>query len=84
MGKTSKPVTILVLDADLYNSAEVQALVEKGHDVSVGAELKGFLDSWGLIIGRRCWYMDTKHLKYLDKIAIPAARKRQSNREGEK
>ena len=74
MGKTSKPVRILVLDADLYESAEVQDLIAKGHPVAVG-DYSGPLD-FDLILGRRAWYCDTKHLKYLEKVAIPAVRKR--------
>ena len=90
MGRTSKPVRILVLDEDLYNSPEVQALIEKGHpidlpwtcsDCDCGA---GDLRGYDLILGRKAWYCDTKHLKYLEKIAIPEARTRIDYREKEK
>lgn len=81
MGTTSKPVKILVLDPDLYESPEVQALIEKGHHVRLSAVHTEII--YDLIIGRRAWYMDAWHLRYLEKIAIPAARKRQANRERE-
>jgi hypothetical protein len=79
VGTTSKPVRILVLDEDLYNSAEVQALAEKGHPVTLWEG--PFEASYDLVIGRRAWYLDTKHLKYLEKIAIPSARSRIKDRE---
>jgi hypothetical protein len=75
LGKTSKPVRILVLDRDLYESAEVQDLIAKGHPVSHKYDAVN-PDDYDLILGRRAWYCDTKHLKYLEKIAIPAVRKR--------
>lgn len=89
MGSTSKPVRILVLDEDLYNSEEVQALKEKGHPVEcVGVDAPVDPDvtpsGYDLIMGRRAWYLDTRHLKYLEKIAIPAARTRIDYREKEK
>ena len=88
MGKTSKPVSILVLDKDLYESPEVQELIAKGHPVVLSGEFHCCDDSrqptdYDLILGRKAWYMDTKHLKYIEKIAIPAARKRQENRSKE-
>jgi len=91
VGRTSKPVRILVLDEDLYGSEEVQALLSKGHPVEVAgaggctcAGCFGALANYDLILGRRAWYCDTKHLKYLEKIAIPSARTRIDYREKEK
>ena len=71
MGKTSKPITILVLDSDLYQSPEVQELIAKGHEVIYDTAPK-----FDLILGRKAWYLDKQHLKYLEKVAIPAARER--------
>jgi hypothetical protein len=34
MGKTSKPLQLLVLDEDLYNSQAIQDLISKGHTVT--------------------------------------------------
>jgi hypothetical protein len=75
-----------VLDKDLYESQEVQDLKAKGHPVdlaestegcaSCGDKSPGYLSDYDLILGRKAWYCDTKHLKYLEKIAIPAVRKR--------
>lgn len=89
MGKTSKPVRILVLDEDLYNSPEVQALKDKGHPIEcVGVDAPVDVDvtrsGYDLILGRRAWYCDMKHIKYLEKIIIPAARTRIDYREKEK
>ncbi len=75
VGRTSKPVRILCLDKDLYESAEVQDLMAKGHPVEVPHDNLDLAD-YDLILGRRAWYCDTKHLKYLEKVAIPAVRKR--------
>jgi hypothetical protein len=89
MGKTSKPVRILVLDRDLFESPEVQALIEKGHPVELAGQFHCCSDSrqptdYDLILGRRAWYCDAKHLKYVEKIAIPSARTRIDYREKEK
>lgn len=79
MGRTSKSVRILCLDPDLWESAEVQALIEKGHPVELPPiDLTGrkLIEDYDLVIGRKAWYCDSKHLKYLEKVTIPAARKR--------
>lgn len=74
MGRTSKTVRILVLDRDLFESAEVQDLIAKGHPIDC-IEIERLHD-YDLILGRGAWYCDTKHLKYLEKVTIPAVRKR--------
>jgi hypothetical protein len=86
LGKTSTPGRILVLDEDLYGSPEVQALVDKGHPVEFWVPAFGekHPSDYDLILGRRAWYCDTKHLKYLEKIVIPEARTRIDYREKEK
>ena len=69
MGKTSKPLHILISD-QLEGHPEIQALVEKGHDVVVDRDHV----SYDLVMGPNCWRMPTHLLKYLD-IAIAGARK---------
>ncbi len=73
MGTTSKPIRMLVLDADLWESPEIQSLAEKGHQIDGPDEIT--LD-YDVILGRRAWYCDDKHLKYLEKVMIPAIRNR--------
>ena len=84
MGTTSKPLRILVLDQDLYESPEVRALKDKGHPVHSVNEAHGTsVTDYDLILGRRAWYMDSKHLPYLEKVTVPAVRARVYNREKE-
>ena len=75
MGTTPKPVRVLVLDQDLFDSAEVQDLIAKGHRVALGTMSPGYLSDYDLIVGRRAWYLDTHHLKYLA-LALKSARAR--------
>lgn len=65
-----------MLDQDLYESQEVQELAAKGHPIALATEAPYETTQFDLILGRKAWYCDTKHLKYLEKIAIPAVRKR--------
>ncbi len=52
LGKSSKPISILVVDKDLFDSPEVQELKEKGHPVVyLNVEEAGY----DVIIGRKCW-----------------------------
>ena len=59
MGKTQKPLTILVVDRDLCDSLEVQALCQKGHIIHCGVNqpLLG-LDCYDVVIGPQCWRLD--------------------------
>lgn len=50
MGKSQKPLSILVTDSTLYASEHLQALAEKGHTVTL-ADLSGY----DVVIGPRCW-----------------------------
>ena len=65
-----------MLDKDLYESEEVQSLAAKGHPVELADPTSYGIGDYDLILGRRAWYCDAKHLKYLEKVAIPAVRKR--------
>lgn len=70
MGKSQKPLRIILTDRDLYERADVQALVEQGHDIVLHDEPAQ------LYMGRGCWYMDHPHMdKHLD-TALKEARKR--------
>ena len=73
---THKPVRILVLDKDIYDSPEMRDLAEKGHVVFGPESLEGHGHlEFDVVMGRKAWYMDTKHLKYID-TAMKAARMR--------
>ena len=68
MGRSPKPLSLLV-HPDLVESAEVQELIGKGHTVTImGSEVEH-----DLMLGPRCWHMDTRLVKYLD-LAVKAAR----------
>lgn len=75
MGKSQKPLRIALTDPDLLDRPEFQALAAKGHTVTV---LEG---EWDVVMGRRAWYMDVLHLKYLEQ-AVVAARKRAYPKKG--
>ncbi len=68
MGKTSKPLNILV-HPSLASAGEVKALRDKGHTVTIGEEL----DAWDLILCPACFRMVSELLKYLD-AAVKGAR----------
>ena len=74
MGKTSKPLTILV-HPSLQMGPGIVELAAKGHTIYSmdhdGYEVAADCD---LILGPNCWRMPTHLLKYLD-IAIAGARK---------
>lgn len=55
MGKTAKPLSILVMDSTLHASPEVQALQAQGHVVHPVAEGAMYYD---LIIGPQCWRVE--------------------------
>lgn len=53
MAKTAKPLTILVMDHALLESAEIQALRTKGHTVAFCET-----NDYDVIIGPQCWRVD--------------------------
>lgn len=75
MGKTPKPLTILVTPP-LDQWEEVAALQAQGHSIHVwGDQTTGFeYADHDLILGPTCWRMDAQHRKYLD-LAITEARR---------
>ena len=74
MGKTQKPLSILVTVRSMLDWPEIEELRLKGHTV-------GYLgnvfteENWDLILGPNCWMMDEQHRLYL-KVAVEAARKK--------
>ena len=68
MGKTPKPLTILV-HPSLRHTPEIEALVAKGHDIAEGCPL----ETYDLVFGPNCWRMLPELLPYLD-LAIKGAR----------
>ena len=76
MGRTSKPVKILV-HPDLMAWEEITALREQGHEIGtidMWDDVKS-LDDFDLILGPQAWNMDDSLRPYLLSHAIPAARK---------
>lgn len=55
MGKTQKPVTILVMDDTLMQSDAIKALEAKGHVVHPGTPAGNLYD---VIIGPQCWRIE--------------------------
>lgn len=73
MGKTSKPLWIVVHDA-LVQSEQFQRLAEQGHRVQPLTSSTGDdLMEADLVVGPKMWRMDPTLLKYLDS-AIKGAR----------
>ena len=56
MGKTPKPLAILVLDEELYQTSTMQALKEQGHEVHERYEMT--TGTYDAIIGPKCWRID--------------------------
>ena len=52
MGKSSKPLSILVTDYDLFMSPEMEDMKAKGHTV---VYLSVEERAYDVIIGRKCW-----------------------------
>jgi len=73
VGRTNKPLTILVTDDTLYNHPTIQDLMAKGHTV-IPLYLNYERDS-DMVMGSKCHLMDLDHLPYLP-IAMKEARKR--------
>ena len=67
MSKTTKPLHIVV-DADMLNWPEVQALIAQGHSV-----VSNPLDQEDIQFGPKCWRMDETLRKYFP-VAINQAR----------
>ena len=77
MGKTTKPLTIIITDPAIGKWGEWDALKTKGHRVGVLQDLKSGscqVDKVDLWVGPGCWCLDGQHRKYLP-LAIAAARK---------
>jgi len=79
MGKTSKPLHILVSD-DIFEWEEITTLISQGHRIDPGNYPKE-LDTYDIILGPQCWRMDQDHREYLD-LAISEARKVRYPKEG--
>lgn len=75
MGKTPKPLTILV-HPSLANSPEILELAAKGHEIHTEPSMSMIAQHWqdyDLVLGPTCWRMDASMLAYLD-LAIKGAR----------
>lgn len=77
MGKTPKPLTILVLSHEMVEWEEIKVLQEKGHTVGTLLDVKlghTAFENPDLVLGPTCWRMTPQHRKYL-LLAIAVARK---------
>ena len=77
MGKSQKPLTILVHTPDIWEWKEMQDLAAQGHVVATPYDLRLGNVTWeelDLILDPRAWRMDEQHRKYLA-LAIAQARK---------
>lgn len=74
MGKTQKPLTILV-HPSLGDAPEIVTLAEKGHTICVGYSPAGLatMEMFDIILGPNCWRITPELLPYLD-LAIKGAR----------
>jgi hypothetical protein len=77
MGKTSKPLKILV-GKEIWNWPEIQKLKEQGHDIKLGD-----LDRFDLVWAANARNMNEQLKKYLP-IAMQDARKRRYPSNGKK
>lgn len=64
MGRTSKPLTILVMDEKIWTSSVCDQLRDKGHHVHYVLDhlhdLATFLPTVDVIIGDVCWRIDAR------------------------
>ena len=71
MGRTPKPLKILVANYAMTLWPEIAALRNKGHLVQIPPVDE--FESFDLILGPNCWRMEAELLPYLD-LAIKGAR----------
>jgi hypothetical protein len=71
MGKTQKPLTILV-HPSLVETPEFRTLAAQGHTITSDLYLESAWDA-DIVFGPNCWRMTPELLPYLD-LAIKGAR----------
>ena len=76
MGRTPKPLRILILDK-LAEWNEFTTLIEQGHTIHIQRYVPSATPwvDYDIILGKNCWMMDESHRKYLN-LAIAEARRR--------
>ena len=74
MGKSPKPLKILVTDPYMGEWKEIDALAQQGHTIDAYPGDTN-LDQYDLVLGPRCWRMDDDLRPFLD-LAIKEARAR--------
>ena len=75
MGKTQKPLSILVTDPVMLEWKEIKELKSKLHEVCGDGSVRWDPREFDLVLGPNCWMMDEAHRSYL-KVAVEAARKK--------
>jgi hypothetical protein len=77
VGKSPKPLSIMVTDEAMLAWPEVVALKEQGHLVAAFKDTMlsnvRSVEDWDIIMGPNAWLMDDMHREYLP-LAIKAAR----------
>lgn len=81
MGKTSKPISILCMDKELFQSESIKQFIDKGHHISISPssdiEFESFLlTDYDVVIGPRCWRIDPR-LKLGDDSTMEESLERQ-------
>lgn len=67
MGKTPKPVSILIADPVLYDTPAIQALCQQGHIIHPPGEV---LSQYDVVIGSNCYKIDPALGKLDGQIAV--------------
>ena len=73
-GKTNAPLNILVIESELYDSDEMQQLVNQGHKVGALMQAAGTpLGDYDRIYGKNCYRMTPDLLPFLS-LSLKQAR----------
>ena len=81
MGKSPKPLSILLTDPEMETWVEIEELRKKGHTVNVDPSPSA-LEDFDIILGPTCWRMTSSLRKYFS-VAIAAARKARYPKRGD-
>lgn len=82
MGKSSKPLRILLLNPEWVEWEEIKALQAQGHTIGMGGP--EWIASWDLILGSQCWHFRDEMRPYLQMALEGAKRIRYPKKKGEK
>ncbi len=60
MGRNSKPLNVVVLDEDIYNSEALKNFQAKGHTIYTSLNVDGFEVEHDVVIGSKCRRIDKR------------------------